>query len=416
MAIVFWPFTLVWLCIAPLVQLKNQILPWRDVDLSEVFFGAQLLTSVAILSYIIGTYVSRTRRLEASRAEHLVGTATASLRRPRTWIPLVIGGLLVVPVIVVSGSIGARFKTRDEVGAAFQSSGISAVDGDTIELFILNRLPAAAAMVALYASIRMIKRGEVSRTSSRLCLLVSLVLVILLANPFSTSRYIAFAAIIVAFLAVFRADTARRKLALAVGAIVGILYIYPLATWFKRDSVRGRERDSFADMFLTVDFDGFQQIVNTMVHVRESGIGFGSHVLAALLFFVPRRFWEGKAEPASLEVAASRGYSFENLSMPIWSELYLDLGIVGVIIGLFAYGYFSSRLDIHYSCSPNSLMGELCVIVAGCQFGLLRGPLGAQIVFLGAAVVLGVLVFGRNPFGIDKIRERYSRVESHDSR
>ncbi|AXY53827.1 hypothetical protein YT1_4436 [Rhodococcus ruber] len=146
-------------------------------------------------------------------------------------------------------------------------------------------------------------------------------------------------------------------------------------------------------MFFTVDYDGYQQLINSIYFVDESGHTFGKYVLSAGLFFIPRALWAGKANPASIDVADARGYSFQNLSLPIWSEFYIDFGIVGVIAGLIAFGFISGRLDLAYYLRPMSTSAHMCVLVAVCMFGFLRGPLGAQVIFMGSVVVIGYIVY-----------------------
>ena len=77
---------------------------------------------------------------------------------------------------------------------------------------------------------------------------------------------------------------------------------------------------SGAEAFATPDFDGFQQIVNAMVFSEDVGHSLGHYTSSALLFFVPRSLWEGKATPASIDVAEHRGYEFTNLSLPLPAE------------------------------------------------------------------------------------------------
>jgi len=394
----FWAFALVWLCVAPIAQLQAGSLPWPDARLDAYYVGAQLITTVALLSYAVGASFARRKApgplIDGGRV-HTSQVGVVSYKR--MWVPFGIALFLAAPVILLTGGIAGRFATRDEVGSAFAQSGISAAGGDTIQLFFLNRLPAAAALVAAYAAahyyFQFIRKNQGPKLPAILLAILGILLVVLLANPFSSSRYIAFGAIAAVLLAVIRIDTPGRRITFATISVVGLVVIYPLATWFKRDSVRTSLLRGVPEMFYTVDFDGFQQIVNSMYFVEQHGHTFGQYVVSAFLFFVPRALWEGKAMPASLDVAAARGYDFQNLSMPVWSEFFIDFGILGVVFGLAAFGFVAARLDLAYHRHPFSMSAHLCVLFAVCQFGLLRGPLGAQVVFMGSVIIIGYFVF-----------------------
>lgn len=410
----FWSFSLMWLCVAPLAQLDARQLPWPDSLMDEFYVEAQLLTTVALLSFAAGKFIARRRAASVAcdrgGAEPKVEAGRGKSGYGRMWIPFAIGLILALPVLAVTGGVAGRFATRDDVGSAFAESGISAANGDTIQLFLLNRLPAAAALVAAYAAshyfFQYARQTGRDRGGPLIILVLGISLVVLLANPFSSSRYIAFGAIAAILLAAVRIDSAKRRLIFTFLCVVGLLFVYPLATWFKRESVQSSPFRGFPDTFFTVDYDGYQQLVNSIYFVNENGYTFGKYVLSAGLFFVPRAIWEGKANPASIDVAHSRGYSFQNLSLPIWSEFYIDFGIIGVIAGLIAFGFISGRLDLAYYLRPLSTSAHMCVLVAVCMFGFLRGPLGAQVIFMGSVATIGYMVY-RTP---DRAAARRNRV------
>jgi len=70
----------------------------------------------------------------------------------------------------------------------------------------------------------------------------------------------------------------------------------------------------------------------------------------------------------------------------------VEFSLVGVVVVFFFYGLAARRLDATLGRSAAGLGGALAVTLAACQIGLLRGPLGAQIPLVGAA--LAVLVVG----------------------
>ncbi|MGV9712267.1 hypothetical protein ACWDTI_16580 [Gordonia sp. NPDC003424] len=375
--------------------------------MSTYYFAAQALTTIAVLGYSAG-YATAIRGNRYGRKRKKQGIPDRSSTNAfKPVLPLAICGLLILPVLSASGGLAGRFETRDKLTATFEASGLTMENGNSILLFVLNRLPAAAALAALMVSILAVKNARNYKGPARtrsifawLGVMISLIFCSILANPYSSSRYVAFAVIMVAFLATVNLGTTGIRLAFSVITVIGLIVIYPLATWFKRDSLRVGSPVRLSDAFYSVDFDGFQQTINTFVHVEESGYAFGNHILSAAFFFIPRGIWPGKAEPASLEIAESRGYSFENLSLPLWAEIYLDGGLILVVIALVSYGYLSSRLDQRYYEGSGQFGRTICIALAACQPGIIRGPLGAQVGFLGAVVLITVLsVYDVRSFG-----------------
>jgi|GEM_PF-882308 len=382
--LVFWTFLLGWMCIGSLAQLGSGVFPWPDSGLESLFPWAQLLLLGAMLSYVAGARI-------AAQRPYTVRSSVGGRLRP--LLVLLVGVLMLVPVLQASGGLAARFTTRGDVYAALAEAGVT---GDNVTLFLLNRLPAAVAMVAAYGAAHafVCRFDEGRRPRGRtVALVVAVVLLVVLANPFSNPRYLAFSALAATVLGLWPLTTRHRREIALVGLLVVTLVAYPLATWFKKKSTSTQLGQVDLSTFSGIDFDGYQMSVNALSYVRDNGFAFGEHILAAAAFFVPRSLWSAKPMPASLDVAADRGYAFLNLSLPLWAELYIDLGVVGVVLGMGLLGYVSRRLDLAYASQDGSLGQHMAVLVAVAQVGLLRGPLGGSVVFFGTVVAIGWWTF-----------------------
>ena len=77
------------------------------------------------------------------------------------------------------------------------------------------------------------------------------------------------------------------------------------------------------DAYTTYDFDGFQQTVNSVYYAHVHGHTWGYHLVSALLFWVPRSIWKGKAFAAGNAVAASRGGKVKTVVQAVAIGLYL---------------------------------------------------------------------------------------------
>ncbi|WP_375484361.1 O-antigen polymerase [uncultured Jatrophihabitans sp.] len=393
----FWSFVFVWVGFAPLVQMHYNKLPWPDVPITGLYVPAQLLLAGAVGAYFVGS------RVGSTSARQRVSSWTApSTEVNRKWIPLL--ALVVVGPYALSrsGGVAARFTSRYTFTQHLQQVGISQATGGSIQIAIIQLFPAAAAAVLAYcafADFAARKDGATAKYPARSALQLGLavVAVALFANPLSSSRFIFFSVLLAAIYATFRLRSRQSHQVLALAQVVGLMAVYPLSAWFKLGGQTfagyngGRSLNVGTSSFLGVDFDGFQQTANAVYYVHRSGYGFGHFTVSALGFWIPRAIWSGKAQPASYPVSASRDYVFQNLSLPLWTELFVDFGVPGMLVIMFFLGRLSRALDLRTLHNRNTLAGHLGAIIGACQIGFLRGPMGAQMPFFATALILGYL-------------------------
>lgn len=388
-AVTFWAFVTVWVGFAPLLQIRDRRLPWPDLPLDQYYVSAQVILLFAVVAYWAGS----ARRLPPPRPR----------TSPRTRITIekalavtAAAALLAAVCLPMTGGLVVRFTSRDDLQRAIAEAGLKG-GRDLALLGLLSTFPAAVAAVALVLCLLCWRSRNFAGPKARSILLgatgVAVLLNLIYNNPLSANRFTAFGVLLAAGLAVVRFERQRWRTLFSIGMLTGLAVLYPLANLFRNERSRGNLRLGL-DAYYTWDFDGFQQTVNAVYYARVHGHTWGHHLLSALLFWVPRSWWEGKAIPAGNAVAASRGYGFQNLALPFWAETYLEFAFVGVVVLFFFYGRLARRLDRALTATPAELGTALTVTFAAFQIGLLRGPLGAQIPFVGAAfavLVVGVL-------------------------
>src|SRR5690606_27299975 len=93
------------------------------------------------------------------------------------------------------------------------------------------------------------------------------------------------------------------------------------------------------------DYDSFAEISNAVAYVSDQGIEFGRQTLGAAFVWVPRLIWPDKPLSTSSLVAENMGYTFLNVSSPLWGELLVDFGAVGLVVGFVLLGWIFARWD-----------------------------------------------------------------------
>jgi len=392
--LVFWAFTLSWLGVAPLYQLYVGEVAWGDytvLKLTDAVQASQVLVLVSLVAFLVGS------RAAPGVTEHRSRLDTSKMGKA-AFLVIVAAGFLLPMAASASGGLANLFASRQERAASFAVENFDVASGGGAALGFVKLLPAALATVGCYFAVLVVREEIRSRRGlnwrmARLALVVAgLTALAIYSNPIANSRFISFAAILASVIAAWQPRTSRSGFILAMVSLVGVLFVYPIA--FALRKTRGLstlETFTLKD-WAGPDFDGFQQWVNTVLFVEENGYSWGSTILSAMFFFVPRSIWPGKEIPASITIAESRSYEFTDLSLPVSAEFYLNFGFVGLVIGMFVLGRIWARLDVAWLRSPDSLAGVLAPLVATQQFGLVRGPLGSLAPVFGTVLILSAAV------------------------
>jgi hypothetical protein len=82
-----------------------------------------------------------------------------------------------------------------------------------------------------------------------------------------------------------------------------------------------------------------------MAVVGDEGFSYVRQPLGVVLFWVPRSLWADKPVDTGIYLAEERGYEFQNLSAPLWAEMFVIGGHLVVVGGFIALGYVVVRGD-----------------------------------------------------------------------
>jgi hypothetical protein len=267
----------------------------------------------------------------------------------------------------------ALFTNLTAVGAAAEKAWPnSAVLGIVSALAIM---PLSVTFVAL----TLLRRDPAHVRARGEGLLYAVVTVMLLVtvNPINSPRYVFGTVFLAAAASLGLFATFRRFQAVALAAVIGFVVVFPIADAFRNSDTGSVEALTPAESLLNGDYDSFAQIDNTVLYVERRGISDGRQALGVVLFWVPRAIWPDKPEDTGILLADFRKYDFTNLSAPLWAELYINAGWLGVVAGGAALGWWARGRDdrviavLHRSRAPD-ILG--CILPFYLIF-LMRGSL-----------------------------------------
>lgn len=390
-ALVAFIFTFSWLTVAPIYQLSHNAPAWGDfsIFISRDANFALVLNVLASAAMYTGFFFARRQARGITPAR----TAVPGRALPALFL---VAGCALLPVAVASnGGLGALFTSRTARGEQLEAQGLTLAEAGGAAVAFVSLLPAALGVAATYllllrlrAQVREHGFGGASALDTVLCM-TGLALAILFANPFISTRAVTATAFVPLILLLLQPRSGRAGISLALALLFGTLIAYPLANQFRGDTV---EYEGGLGALSSIDFDGYQQVINSVTYADDIGHSWGNYSFSAAFFLVPRSIWEDKATPASIDVAAHRGYVFTNLSLPFHAEMYVEFGAIGMVLCVFGAAWLGGRCDRAWLAAPGSLAGSVAPYVAIAVLMIIRGPLGAQVpVYL---TTLGLILLG----------------------
>ncbi|GAB1333958.1 hypothetical protein ACE1SV_05480 [Streptomyces sp. E-15] len=392
-ALGFWLFSYVWLGLAPLAMLATGVYPHEYRADDTTAFAATALTELGLLAYSAGAALAGRR---------------AGSDRPVLLEPLLGRRLAPVPVLLLSGlalALGAVLVPRLGGVDAFFSSrqAVRQAGGakdSTHALVIWSvAVPAFWALLALLHLRRMSTPGDRLLRGLRLLLLPLLAgLNVIVNNPVSRPRFWAGTVLLVLLCTTRRFGGPRAFRRTAAALTAAVLLVFPYGDYFRYDQRQAVHVVSPADQFTTnMDYDAYQQMQTGIDYARETGFT-PSAALGPLLFAVPRSVWPGKPEDTGVGLAEWAGYTFTNLSAPLWIESYLWAGVPAVVAVFCLLGAAGRRMDDvreRLRDRPATLALLLVPAFAFYQLVFLRGSLMGVVGPLFLLLALPLLITTR---------------------
>lgn len=375
---VVWLYTYGFMGVAPAVQVELASLPGTtpSIDASLVP-AASLLVLVGMVSFVLGGVVGQ--RGTSAR----VSVRGVDGRRTRV---LTLLSCLVAAYYLFRVGPTNLFTSRMQL-----ESVRAALWGDSPLGAIVYASTLMGLLVSFTAQMRLRwQEKQTGRTSLPFLPALTLVVLLVCANPISTARYV-FGTVALGVLAAFGAyRTIRGYRVVSIFALLGLFFIFPILDAFRYTTSGERVSVGLFSALAGGDFDSFAQVVNALTYVKDTGVTWGHQMLGVVLFWIPRSVWQGKPLDSGPLLAVHQGYGFTNLSAPLWAEFYLNWGWIGVIGGMFLLGMWVRRADqsVNVLLDRSPVPGPWAAIIPFYLLIVLRGSLLQAMTYL-VVVVLG---------------------------
>lgn len=380
----FWLFVYIALGIAPLAQTVLDRTPTPVVGPGSDTVQALVLVLGGVVAFDVGALLARHRPSVRGRRVR----RSATVHRPRLYLLVALAYAGSALMIVQLGGVGVFFSSREGIsesvrGATGAEAGAAAASQAGSAL--LRGFGTVPALLALLFLTRWLVTSRTARRRPTVLLMWAglLGLNVIVNNPVSNPRYWFLTVLFALLFTAFPRSPVMYRGALALGVVIALV-VFPFADRFRyeEDGARLPESDSLLVPLTLKDYDQIGMFANT-ISFAEAGTGhtYGGQLSSTALFFVPRSVWGGKAEDSGVRVGEWMGMRNTNLSSPLWAELWLDFGPLGMLGGFLGVGYLAARADRRYvrqtldDTGPGNLPAVVIPLVAGYSFILLRGPL-----------------------------------------
>lgn len=378
----FWLFVYVAMGVAPLAQEVIGQVPTPVVGPRSDTTAAVTLVLIGCVAFDVGALLARHRPVSRVRRAR----PAAQVSRRRLWLLIAVAYAGSAYSIVRLGGPAVFFTSRQAISESVRSSGLAGAGGDShVGSAVVRGFGTVPALLALLFLVRwMITSRAARRTPSAIAALGGLVVVnAIVNNPVSNPRYWFLTVVFSLLFTAFPRSPVMYRAALVTGVVAALL-LFPFLDRFRYDSggYHPVETTSVLEPLTVKDYDQVGMFANTLTFVHSGqGHTHGRQLAADVLFFVPRSMWHGKPLDSGVRVGQWMGMTNTNLSSPLWAELWLDFGPVGMTGGFLALGYLSARGDRRYAQRtvedgrPGTVAAVVIPLVCGYSFILLRGPL-----------------------------------------
>lgn len=128
--------------------------------------------------------------------------------------------------------------------------------------------------------------------------------------------------------------------------IIGLIFIFPFLDLFRW--VTTDDKISNYTFNLDLASGNFDAFGTYTLALNRGTIVYGSNILSAIFFFIPRFFWPNKEIGSGAKISGELNLTLDNISMPYFAEGYLSFGILGLLMFTIFISYLAFKIDINF--------------------------------------------------------------------
>jgi hypothetical protein len=408
---IFWLFVYIAMGIAPFAQAVLGQTPTPLVGPRSDMTEATALVLIGCVVFDLGALFAARR--PAPVRHRTTERQPATVHRRRLYLLVLIACVGSGIYIAKLGGPAVFFTSRQQISETVAASGVT-TEGSNVGSAFLKGFGTVPALLALLFFTRWLITSRYARRRPLpvMTWLGLAVLDIIVNNPISNARYWFLTVLLSLLFTAFPRSPIMYRTALALG-VVGALVLFPYADRFRYDSngYRPVQSSSVFEPLTIKDYDQTVMFANTISWVDTRGHTYGRQLAGSALFFVPRAVWSGKPYDTGVRVGQWMGMNMTNLSAPLWTEVWVDFGPLGMSGAFLVLGYTAARTDRRYADhtsrprpDPGSVIAVVVPLIAGYTFILLRGPLLQASGKLGIAAICVLLVTGFRTRRVKRLR------------
>jgi len=222
----------------------------------------------------------------------------------------------------------------------------------------------------------------------------AILLLVLAKNPIVEHRN-GFGASIAAAFFIFLAPYFRKVKTIYLASIFSFPILFAAGAFlaphrFKQNSFL----EEIFSSYNTVHFDAWANLCAGLAFINEKGFYFGSQVISALFFWVPRSFWKSKGSGTGQDLGdylmQTEQLWFNNISSILPLEGYADFGFLGILLFSFILGKVLFKSD-SFLFGSSFILKSIGLFLSCSIIFIYRGPLLSSFAFTVGGV-LGLLL------------------------
>lgn len=330
----FYGFVIIFLGFCPLIEFRLGIIYWGGSEIdTSTYIITSIMVIISLFMFQLGYMLKFKKPKVPVNFKNCPNIIAGELSKHITTICFL---ALVLPCAYLLQQYDYNLLALQFRGLAETMPNVFVFEFFFIKPLIFNIIFLSLFLMIQYKSISFLK------------VFFLITIMLFFVGPLSMPRFLTFSLYIPLVFVLL--DWYRKKDCKYIGTVIfGMILIFPFLDLFRWFRVDNRQFDNVIidiNYFLVGHFDAFQnfaRIIMLDVHT------YGEQFLGALLFFFPRSIWLTKPVGSGFLLAESAGLSFNNISVPLIAELYLDFFIPGIILGFFLLGalykYIDNRFD-----------------------------------------------------------------------